>query len=131
MAKVDYCFACGRDNPIGLHLDFKFEDDKYIAKKIIPNEYQSYPGVVHGGIVTTLLDEAMANYIIDKYHEPQPLTGRLSIRYKNPTPIGEELIITAWQEEQRRNIYTMKSTISMADGTITAEATAKMAVVKN
>ena len=63
----EYCFACGRNNPIGLHLDFKFDGDKYIAKKTVPREYQGYKDIVHGGIVTTMLDEAMGGYVIDKY----------------------------------------------------------------
>ena len=126
----DYCFACGKDNPIGLHLDFKFDDDKYVAEKIIPREYQGYKGVVHGGILTTLLDEAMGGYIIDKY-SVMAMTGRLEIRYKHPTPINQKLTVTAWQESQRRNIFVMKASVALPNGTITAEATAKMAVVED
>ena len=128
MLMDDYCFACGENNPIGLHLKFAFDGDKYTAKKVLTREYQSYAGVVHGGIITTMLDEAMGSYIIDKYGV-QPMTGKLSIRYKYPTPIEQELTITAWQEKQVRNIISMKSTISTEDGMITAEATAMMAVV--
>ena len=124
----DYCFACGRNNPIGLHLDFKFDGDKYIAKKTVPREYQGYKDIVHGGIVTTMLDEAMGGFVIDRYKKTT-VTGRLEVRYKLPTPTEQELTITAWQESSRHNIYSMRSTISTADGTITAEATAKMAVV--
>lgn len=124
----EYCFACGKNNPIGLHLDFKFEGDKLMTKKILPHEYEGYKGIVHGGIVTTLLDEAMGNYIIKKYDE-NAVTGRIEIRYRHPTPIEQELTISAVQESQRRNIITMKAQIETADGTVTAEATAKFAVV--
>lgn len=124
----DYCFGCGEKNPIGLHLDFESLEDKVVAKKIVPHEYQGYSNVVHGGIVTTLLDEAMENFIQKKYNE-QAMTGRIEIRYKHPTPVDEELKISAWQESQRRNIISMCATVEMPDGTITAEATAKFAVV--
>lgn len=124
----DYCFGCGVKNPIGLHLEFVPVDDKVVAKKIVPREYQGYTNVVHGGIVTTLLDEAMGNFVQEKYNE-QAMTGRLEIRYKHPTPVDEELKISAWQESQRRNIIFLKATVETADGTITAEATAKFAVV--
>ena len=124
----DYCFGCGAKNPIGLHLEFVPVEDKVVAKKILPREYQGYTNVVHGGIVTLLLDEAMGNFVQEKYNEPA-MTGRLEIRYKHPTPVDEELKISAWQESQRRNIIFLKATVETADGTITAEATAKFAVV--
>ena len=123
MLMDDYCFACGKDNPIGLHLQFDFEGDKIIAHTTLSTNYQSYAGVVHGGIVTTMLDEAMGKFIILKYNE-QTMTGKLSIRYRHPTPTEKPLTISAWKESQMRNIITMKSTVCTEDGTITAEATA-------
>lgn len=124
----DYCFGCGTKNPIGLHLDFKPEGDKVVAKKILAREYEGYANVAHGGIVTTLLDEAMGNFIQQRYDE-QAMTGRLEVRYKYPTPILEELKITAWQESQRRNILTMRAQVETLDGKVTAEAMARFAVV--
>ena len=124
----DYCFGCGEKNPIGLHLNFEPFEDKVIARKIVAREYQGYSNFVHGGIITTMLDEAMGNFIQVKYNE-QAMTGRLEVRYKHPTPVNEELKISAWQESQRRNIISMRAQIETVDGTITAEATAKFAVV--
>lgn len=124
----DYCFGCGEKNPIGLHLDFQPVENKVVAKKIVAREYQGYSNVVHGGIVTLMLDEAMGNYVQKIYNE-QAMTGRLEIRYKHPTPIETELKISAWQEDQRRNIIFLKAAVETPDGTVTAEATAKFAVV--
>ena len=124
----NYCFACGKKNPIGLHLNFEFVDDVLTAKKTLTKEYQGFDNIAHGGIVATLLDEAMGNYIIQKYNE-QAVTGRIAVRYHHPTPIGEELTITSKPESQRRNIISMTSKITAADGTVTAEATAKFVVV--
>ncbi len=124
----NYCFACGEKNPIGLHLKFEMDEDKLTAKKILAREYEGYENVAHGGIVTTMLDEAMCTYIQKKYNE-LAMTGRLDVRYHHPTPIGQELEISAWQENQRRNIIMTKATITTADGIVTAEATAKFAVV--
>ena len=124
----EYCFACGEKNPIGLHLTFDFDGEKITTKKILPREFQGYDGTAHGGILSTMLDETMCKYISAKYNE-RALTGRLEVRYKFPTPIEQELKITAWQENQRKNIITMRSTVETVDGTITAEATAKFAVV--
>ena len=124
----NYCFACGEKNPVGLHLKFEKIDDKVIAKKILAREYEGYEGATHGGIVATMLDESMCAYIKDFYNE-QAMTGRLEIRYKHPTPIEQELTITAWQESQRRNIITMRANVTTSDNVITAEGTAKFAVV--
>ena len=124
----EYCFACGEKNPVGLHLRFEKVDDKLTAVKILAREYEGYEGAAHGGIVATMLDEAMCAFIKFFYDE-QAMTGRLEIRYKHPTPIEQELKISAWQESQRRNIITMRSNVATSDGVITAEATAKFAVV--
>lgn len=125
--REDYCFACGEANPVGLHLHFHIANEKFITKKTIPREYQSYTGVVHGGIVTTMLDEAMGGYLYERGEKG--VTARIDVRYRRPTPVGEELTITGWIESRRRNFVEMKATIALADGTITAEGTAKMAVV--
>ena len=53
------CYACGDLNPIGLHLEFKMEGDWAVAQFVAQQEHQGYPGYVHGGLVSTLLDEAM------------------------------------------------------------------------
>ncbi|SFT63681.1 Acyl-coenzyme A thioesterase PaaI, contains HGG motif [Selenomonas sp. GACV-9] len=123
----NYCFACGPENPIGLHLDFHFEEDKYVAEKTLPHEYQSYEGVVHGGIITTMLDEAMGGYLYSGGE--RAVTARLDVRYRKTTPVGEHLVITSWEESRRGSFVNMKATIALADGTVTAEGTAKMALV--
>ena len=124
----EYCFACGEKNPIGLHLSFNFDGERIFTKKILTKEFQGYDGTAHGGILSTMLDETMCKFISAKYNE-KAVTGRLEIRYKFPTPIEQELKITAWQENQRKNIISMCSTVETADGVITAEATAKFALV--
>ncbi|MBQ3443683.1 MAG: PaaI family thioesterase [Selenomonadaceae bacterium] len=124
----EYCFACGEKNPIGLHLSFNFDGERIFTKKILPKEFQGYDGTAHGGILSTMLDETMCKFISAKYHE-KAVTGRLEIRYKYPTPVEQELKITAWQENQRKNIISMRATVETLDGTVTAEATAKFALV--
>lgn len=115
-------------NPIGLHLTFDFDGERIFTTKTLSKEYQGYEGAIHGGIISTLLDETMCKFINAKYHE-KSLTARLEVRYKYPTPLEQELKITAWEENQRKNIISMRSTIETPDGTITAEATAKFAFV--
>lgn len=124
----DYCFACGAENPIGLHLRFEQVEEKFVARKTLAREFQGYANVAHGGIVTTMLDEAMGNFVQTKFRQ-MALTGRIEVRYHYPTPVEQELTISAWQEAQRRNIVAMRATVQTADGVVTAEATAKFALV--
>ena len=123
-----YCFACGEKNPIGLHLSFNFDGERIFTKKILPKEFQGYDGTAHGGIISTMLDETMCKFISAKYNE-RAVTARLEVRFKFPTPVENDLKITAWQENQRKNIISMRSTVETAEGLITAEATAKFALV--
>ena len=127
LPEEEYCFACGKENPVGLHLDFQIENDEFRTVKTLSREYQSFTGVVHGGIITTMLDEGMGGYLYRMGEKA--VTARLAVRYRKPTPVGEELHIRGWIESRRGRFIDMKAEVSLADGTITAEGTAKMAVV--
>ena len=123
-----HCFACGKENPIGLKLDFSFQDGKYVAVKKLSRDYQGYDGIVHGGILTTMMDEAMAGYL-NKELGQKAVTARLDVRYRKPAPVGEELTVTSWEESRKGNFVSMKATVALPDGTITTEAAGKMAIV--
>ena len=123
-----FCFACGQNNPIGLKLKFVEIAGRYVAKCVMDKNYQSFNGVLHGGIITTLLDEAMGGYL---FNLKQPAyTGKLEVRYRRPTPTGEQLTVSGWIAGRKRNVVEMRSEIALSDGTITAEATAKMVVME-
>lgn len=117
-----WCFACGKDNPIGLKLKFSESDGKYVAHFTGGPQHQGYDGIVHGGIVSTLLDEIMARYPYTK--GLNSVTARLEVRYRKPTPIGQELTITGWVVSQRGKLYEMAGTVALPDGTVTAEGKA-------
>ena len=119
-----WCFACGVKNPIGLKLKFAEEGDKYVARFTAGPEHQSYDGIVHGGIISTLLDEIMGRYPYVKGVDT--VTARLDIRYRKPTPIGEELTVTGWIVNRRGRLYEMAGTVALPDGTVTAEGKATL-----
>lgn len=124
-----WCFACGRQNPIGLKLEFTEQDGKYITTFTGGPEHQGWDNIMHGGIVSTLLDEITARYI---YHQGyNAVTARLEIRYRHPTPIGQKLTITGWITGQRRNLFELAGKIELPDGTVTAEAKATVAIIKD
>jgi len=119
------CFACGKDNPIGLHMHFQV-DAKGCAATFVPRpEHQSYDGRMHGGLITTLLDETMGNYCY-LYEHRTAYTARLEIRFKFPILVGEKLKILARVEKRKGRLLEMSGKIIKEDGTIGAEAIAKM-----
>lgn len=125
----NYCFACGKNNPIGLHLHFHEEDGKYVTTKVLPKEYQSYNGIVHGGILTTLMDESMGNYLFEKEGKPA-LTARMEVKYHHQTPVEQPLTISSWVESERRGLIKMHAEVALADGTVTAESEAVFMLAK-
>ena len=123
-----YCFACSEENPIGLQMKFSLQEDCYAAEYTVQKEYQSYRGIVHGGIVSTMLDEAMGGYLYAK--GICAVTARLNIRYREKTPVGVPLKIKGWRTSQKGKFIDMAASVTLPDGTVSAEGTAKMAVVE-
>jgi len=117
------CFACGRDNPIGLKLSFRQEQDRYVTSFTADPQFQGYHGIVHGGILATLLDEVMARYVWEKVGPSA--TAKLEVRYRRPAPTGEPLDVRGWitAERQGGRIFETAADIRAADGTVLAEAT--------
>jgi len=122
------CFGCGPDNPIGLKLDFK-RDNKTARAEFTPNEsHQGWSGIVHGGIIGCLLDEAMgyATYFEGIFC----LTAKMELRIRRPALVGEPLIITSSITKKTRRLVETRAAIALKDGTLVAESTALMFVVQ-
>ena len=119
-------FACGPQNPFGLKLSFEEKDDTYISHFTGQPQHQGYDGIMHGGIVSTLLDEIMARYLYAK--GMNAVTARLEVRYLKPTPIGVPLLIKGHIVRQKGRIFETEGTIALPDGTVTAQGTAKVFV---
>ena len=119
----DMCFACGRANPIGLKLTFHEEGDEYIATFVADPAHQGYAGVVHGGILATLLDEIMARYVWVK--AGPAATAKLEIRYRRPAPTGQPIEIRGRITAERRGgrAFETAAVARLEDGTVLAEAT--------
>lgn len=120
----EMCFACGKDNPIGLKLEF-IEDDEYCRTTFISGRnYQGYEGIIHGGIIATLLDEVMARYAWKKYGAAA--TAKLEIRFLKPAPTGVPIHLMSHFVAVKRNerLFLMAASATLDDGTILAEANA-------
>ena len=119
------CFACGKDNPHGLHLHFEVVDDTLQARFTPQPEHQSYMGRVHGGLVAVLLDEITGNYLFCKEAVPA-YTAKMEIRYRAPLLIGEEVICIGKEIRRRGRMVEMQGLITRQDGTVLAESLSRM-----
>ena len=118
-----WCFACGRANPHGLHLDFDVARDRAETRFVAGREHTGYDGTVHGGIVTALLDETMGWAI---FHEGVwGVTARLNVTFRQPVLVGDELrIVGEVVRERSRSIETRGAVSRASDGAVLAEADA-------
>jgi len=126
------CFLCGRQNPVGLKLDFYEDEDsgKVRVEFTVPDEYQGYPGVVHGGIVAAVLDETSGRAVmVGGSDEDLMATLKLSVRYRRPTPTETPLIAVGWVERMGGAGARVAGEIRLPDGTVTAECEATLAHV--
>jgi acyl-coenzyme A thioesterase PaaI-like protein len=88
-----HCFGCGDRNPIGLHLRFS-RDEQGVSASFVPRpEHQGFEETVHGGIISTVLDEAMAQAIATA--GIWAVTGEMRVRFRRPLRVGEAAIVTA------------------------------------
>lgn len=126
------CFVCGLQNPVGLRLAF-YEDpdnEQVRAEFTVPDEYQGYPGIVHGGIVAAILDEVSGRAVMLRTStENLMATLRLIVRYRRPTPTGTPLTAVGWVEQIGGVGARVAGEIRMPDGTVTAECEALLGTV--
>ncbi len=123
LAIDDYCFACGRANPKGLHLTFRFEDEEYVCDFTPEREYQGWADILHGGIVATVLDEVMTRMLWEK--GLNAVTAELSIRLKRPVPVGQPATARARLVSSRKRICETEAELALADGAVAATAQGK------
>lgn len=89
-----HCFVCGIENPVGLHLKFyETKAGEVTAEITVPEQYQGYPGVVHGGIVASMLDEITGRAAMEGDAWRFMVTAKLDLRYRSPVPIAQTLIL--------------------------------------
>lgn len=115
------CFACGPENPRGLRLVFRTEADSSMSAPWRPDAtLEGYSGIIHGGMVSTVLDESMAKVVAAG--GVRALTAELRVRFRRQTPSGEELRIRGWIESRSRRMIKTEAELLAADGSELAHA---------
>ena len=123
-----WCFGCGDNNPTGLHLKFT-KIPKGVKTVFIPQQiHEGYKEITHGGIISTLLDEALAWVCLE--YSPRMLTLSLEIKFFHPVRTGKPVYIEAKATKvSKRYIYALAKAMS-SDGKILAQAKGKMACLR-
>jgi uncharacterized protein (TIGR00369 family) len=117
------CFGCGHRNPIGLHLRFAPDEDGVKAEFVPAPEHQGFLGVIHGGIISTVLDEAMA--WATAHAGFWAVTGEIRIRFRRPLIVGEPTTVKARVSGVRNRVVNTTAELTLdRDGSAIATASA-------
>lgn len=124
------CFVCGTENQGGLQLKFRLDKDaRSLSAAFTPvKTWQGYKGVVHGGIISTVLDEAMTKLAFSL--GMNAVTGKLTVRFKKPLMVGEKVVVTGRVvKESGRTVEAVADAVK-EDGTVVAEAEGLLVKIK-
>lgn len=125
---VPMCFACGRDNNIGLKLKFHQEGDS-VRSEFVPGElHQGWPGVVHGGIICTMLDEVIGYSA--GFQGLYAVTANMNVHYRKPAMVGHKLLLSAEVASVEGRDVKANGRIELEDGTLIAEADARLRIIR-
>jgi len=120
-----WCFACGEANPSGLHLKFEETAEGYETTLQTRAEHTGYAGIVHGGLVATVLDEVAARYTW-VLGEPS-VTARMEVRFRQPVRVGEKLRFVCKLTGRKSRLTFADSTATNEHGDVVAEAKVTLA----
>jgi acyl-coenzyme A thioesterase PaaI-like protein len=118
---TDYqrCFICGQQNHAGLRVRYRQEGERIVTEFTGDELHMGYPGVVHGGLISALLDETMGRTAL--FGRAWVMTGKLEVRYRLPAPVGEALEISAWATRRRRDSVEARGEVRRPTGELVAD----------
>ncbi len=115
-----WCFACGQENPFGLQTRWTIDPDGTARARFAPERrHQGWRGVVHGGILATLMDEAMAQCV--RSIDSGGVTAEMTVRFKKPAPTSGALLVEASILSAASRAFRLVSSVRGEDGTVYAE----------
>ncbi len=127
--QAGHCFGCGPGNPEGLHLVFTFDAEAQTATALVKltRVHEGPPGHIHGGIIATLMDEAMS-----KLNRPLgviAMTRHMEVDYLRPSPLGRELVLTGRHLRRDGRKLFHEAELATADGTVLARGKGVFVVI--
>jgi uncharacterized protein (TIGR00369 family) len=120
-AAQNRCFGCGPANPAGLHLEFFIAPDgTVVTSQVVPETFDGHPGYLHGGIIATLLDEAMSKSV--RALGKTAMTRKMEVEYLHPVPSGTPLLIEGRVVRSEGRKHWPEAAIVDSEGRILAKA---------
>lgn len=120
------CMVCGTENASGLHARFFELDNGELAAVFTPKqEQQGYPGRLHGGIASTILDETIGRAINMSDPDAWGVTVELTVRYRKPVPLDGPVIAHGRITKDSGRMFEGTGEIRLDDGTVAVEATGR------
>ena len=123
------CFGCGGDNAGGMKLTFEQDNvnRKIVGRFVLGEKYQGGGGFAHGGIIATLLDEAMGK--VCRFREVRAVTAELTVEYLKPVNVQSEIVVEGRETEQKgRNLF-MTGEIRNEAGEVLARGKGRFVVI--
>ena len=118
------CFACGKDNPIGLKIRFVVSGNECNAEFTPDENHVGWEDTVHGGIIYSALDDVTANVLYQQKRKAH--TARCEIRYRQPARVGEKLLLKGWIEKEKGRLILLRGEARrQSDDAIIADCEAK------
>ena len=124
---ADNCFVCGTHNPIGLKVAFTLDGDACHGRFTPGANHAGFDNVTHGGIVYSLLDDVMANWLF--LQGARGFTAKCEIRYRQPLPVGTEIELKCRLRQRKGRLVVLESSAARADdGSVAATAEASFMI---
>ncbi len=123
------CFGCGGDNGSGMKLTFEQDNvnRRIVGRFVLGERYQGGAGFAHGGIIATLLDEAMGK--VCRFREVRAVTAELTVEYLKPVKVQSEIVVEGRETEQKgRNLF-MSGEIRNEAGEVLARGKGRFVVI--
>jgi uncharacterized protein (TIGR00369 family) len=117
------CFICGKDNPIGLKIEFEMKDGKVTGEYTPIRHFEGYKDILHGGIISSLLDEVMAYAVFTQ--GLVAVTTHMEVTFRKAAKIGEKLLLEGCIADDRGRFIFVEGQITNQKGEIVATGKAK------
>ena len=100
------CFACGKENPIGLRIQFHFDGETCTAEFTPDGNHVGWQDTVHGGIIYAALDDVMANVLYLQGRKAHK--AKCEVRYRRPLRVGETIRLRGWVDKEKTRLVVLK-----------------------
>jgi uncharacterized protein (TIGR00369 family) len=126
--KYSHCFVCGDKNDVGLKIDFYYEQGKAKAEYEPNQNFEGYKEILHGGIISTLLDEVMIKAILAEGQ--MTVTSQIDVKFKIPALIGDKIFLEGWIKDDKKRFIIAEGRALKENGKIIAVSSGKYFKVK-